>query len=257
MYTRPSGGDLLGTTLLTTAANFDSPSHIWPAADLGVVPAGYSNNAAIGRLILDAAPGGQLFFSGASVGNAIYVDFLELRGSALIDLANALAIDQNMVIYFADSTGSAEALDGQFADSGKPDGRLRWVRDFAGPNSSVDVALVDGRVIRVNRALRNSLTIDSDGDGVANGFDFYPFDGTQWTSFSVANVSGTQTVVLSFVAASQTTYQIESTTDLSHPDWVPVATLNNLALTNGILTFTDNLVPTGAGQRFYRVRYDP
>ena len=85
------------------------------------------------------------------------------------DLASTLQVDPNLTLYFAYANVPVEQLDGLLG------GRLRWVRDFVGPNSGVAVALPSGRTIIVNRGLRESPTIDSDGDGIPNSIDEQPF----------------------------------------------------------------------------------
>ena len=95
------------------------------------------------------------FFAGLGGGNALYVDVLDL--SNLLDYQNELQINPDLVIYFAAAKlaftppftngvpqQTEEYLDGQF------EGRLRWVRDFAGPNSSIAV-VSNGVSILVNR----------------------------------------------------------------------------------------------------------
>src|SRR5205823_14802888 len=160
---------------------FANPAHLWTADGLGAGAAGYTNNAAIGRLVLSVAPDALLSFSGTGAANGLYVDFLELgtgvkEAFTNDDLGSVLEVADNLVLYFADANVPAEALDGQL------DGHVRWTgRDwetgFAGPNSSVDVLRLNGQTVKMNRALRFSTTIDSDGDGVLNADDAYPLDG--------------------------------------------------------------------------------
>ncbi|MEO8426660.1 MAG: hypothetical protein ABI651_06055, partial [Verrucomicrobiota bacterium] len=152
---KPKSGDLLGTTLSSTAPKFADVSHLWAAEDRGATVAGYSNNVAMGRLEIDAAQFGKLTFSGVGAKNGLYVDFLQIGTGLTNDLVNNIQIDPNLVIYFADSNLPAEELDGKF------NGHLRWVKEFAGPNTTVDVLLCTNGVastLKVNRALRNSAT---------------------------------------------------------------------------------------------------
>src|SRR5205085_5152065 len=159
--------------------------HIWAATDIGASAGGFQNNTALGRLTL--TPGlaegtfpPLFFFAGNGGGNALYVDLLDL--SKLADYQNELQINPDLVIYFAAANLSftpprtngvplqpEEYLDGQFG------GHLRWVKNFAGPNSSVAV-IINGVSVMVNRGLRNSLLIDSNGNGIPNGLDPYPFN---------------------------------------------------------------------------------
>ena len=263
---KPKSGDLFGTTLRAQAPQFRAVNNSWAAEDRGLANAGFSDNVAIGHLIIDVPDTSFMTFSGAGASNALYVDFLELRSAANTSLKSALAINTNLIIYFAGANVAAETLDGQFADSLAPAGRLRWVRTFAGPNSSVDVLMLNGQTIQTNRALRFSQTIDSDGDGVPNAFDFYPFDAAAWSSgsatngswsaFAVAGSGASRTVSLSWTAAPGT-YRLEFTTNLASPNWQPLPNYSNLTLTNGTIKILDTNIPVGELQRYYRMRFGP
>jgi hypothetical protein len=260
-------GDLFGTTLQTQPSQFQEATHTWSAEDRGPSPVGFSNNVAIGHLVVSAANTSFLTFSGTGSSNGLYVDLLDLRGAALTDLQSVIAINTNLVIYFADAVNvSAETLDGLFADARRPAGRLRWVKDFVGPNSSVDVLLLNGQTVQMNRSLRFSTTIDSDGDGVANANDAYPLDAAAWnasqgtvTSFSNnVSVTGTgvsRSVTLSWTGTPGTVYHLEFTTNLAAPSWQPAMSYTNLAVTNGVITISDKNIPPGESQRYYRMRY--
>jgi hypothetical protein len=97
---KPAAGDLLGTTVTSTApsqvvlggvTNFTvTINNLWAGADKGVSNAGYTNNAAVGHLVLDAqGKNGAFKFYGAGASNAIYVDRLELRDYASYTNHNA------------------------------------------------------------------------------------------------------------------------------------------------------------------------
>jgi hypothetical protein len=249
LLTKPTRGDLFGVTLSSFAPSFANPLHSWAAEDRGATPAGYSNNVAIGNLTLDVSTQGLLTFSSVGARNGLYVDFLNLSTAVASNLTNTLEILPGLVIYFAAASVPAEQLDGQLG------GRLRWVKEFTGPNSSVDVTLPDGRVLRVNSALRNSPTIDSDADGIANGNDPQPFDGVAITTVALTNVP-TSNVLLSWKAAANTVYQLESATTLSPADWQLATTVTNAAATNTFVTAQDPFSPS-TEKRFYRVRYNP
>jgi hypothetical protein len=245
---RPGIGDLLGTTIESTVPIFASVQHTWPAADRGASSAGFANNLALGYLRLTIGFDGEAFFTGTLPNSALYVDYLEIIGATLDDIDWALRVDSNLIIYFADSNLGAEALDGRLG------GRLRWVRDFAGPFSSVDVPLEDGTVIRVNRALRFSTTIDSDGDGLANAFDPTPFGGM---AVSVALINEPPlSAEVSWQAAAYTVYRIEYATSLAAANWQFLTNYTNSASTSGVVAIRDQ-VPANGPQRFYRVRYTP
>jgi hypothetical protein len=250
---KPATGDLLGTSLSTTAPRFGNVLHTWSAEDRGATVAGFSNNAAIGRLVLDGGPDSLLTFSAVTDSNALYADFLQVEPSVANDLANTLQINPGLVIYFADSNLPVEQLDGQF------DGRLRWVRDFVGPNSGVDVLLRSGKTVLANRAVRNSAAIDSDNDGIANRDDLYPFDPDTVPLSNVSIVSRAPLVAsVSLEGTSQKVYVLEYTGDLLAPKWQVHSTYKNEAPTSGIFTLPiHDPLPAGEYQRYYRVRLRP
>lgn len=250
---RPLSGDLLGTTIYSTVPVNRSVPHVWAAADLGPWPAGYTNNSAVGRLLLDSTTTDSLnrfAFSGLGTSNALYVDYLELTGTITNDLATHLFIDTNMMIYFANANVPVQALDGQLG------GRLRWVKDFAGPNTGVDYRLPDGRTVKVNVAKLNSLLLDSDADGVVNGSDLSPFDGVTIKSQVTFTNVPPLTAYISWEAAAQSVYQIEVNTNLLTGSWQLLRLLTNSANTNRVLLLPD-VVPPGSTERYYRVGYQP
>jgi len=267
LLVKPRIGDLFGTTFQTQAGQFQEANHTWAAADLGPTPAGFSDNAAIGRLVINAANTSFLTFSGSGANNGLYVDFLDLRGAAQTNLESVLALDKNIVIYFADANVPAQSLDGKFADAQKPDGRLRWVSDFAGPNSSVDVLRLNGQTAKMNRALRFSTTIDSDGDGVPNGFDCYPYqDPTAWNCTGSTNGPGPMAVLVNAGTASRSVavswsglpsgiYQVEYTTSLSKAFWQTLPNYTNVPVTSGVIAIQDMNILSGDAQRYYRLRF--
>jgi len=196
LWIKPRLGDLLGTTLSTMAPN--SPwieiDHYWAGTNYGPVNSGYSNNVALGQLVL--APQGSLvtdpptfFFAGATGGgvtNGLYVDLLDLSalGNNWTNIQqHLLQIDPSLVIYYAAAKlgftpppaapglppqEPEEFLNGQFG------GHLRWIQTFAGPNSSVAV-LIGSQSYEFNKALRFATTIDSNSNGIPNYADLNPF----------------------------------------------------------------------------------
>jgi hypothetical protein len=256
LHTKPSGvafSDLLGTTFQSSAPNFAAVGHLWAAQDYGPNNSGFSNNVAIGRLVLSPEGFDPFFaFTGTGLGNGLYVDHLDL--SQLNDYANQLQIDPNIVIYYAAASLSftppnnqtpEEYLDGQFG------GHLRWVRTFAGPNSSVDVLVNGNQTIQVNRALRNSRLIDSDSDGVPNFFDLSPFDGLMIAIQPQASPAGYQ---ISWIAAPQTAYRVEYRTDFAGGPWSILLQTTNTASVSQPWSVLDTNV--SGGQRQYRVTYN-
>ncbi len=246
---QPAMGDLLGTMITSAPPNFVLSEHIFCANDLGATNAGYTNNAAIGVLSLRGALFNTFLFRGNAPGKALYVDFLDLQGSAT-NFLDTLLIEEGTVVYFADSNLPAEKLDGAFG------GRLRWVSTYAGAFSSITVPLSGGGTITVNRALRNNSAIDSDADGIPNAFDPFPFDPpfVQVAIVQIPSFSGgeSQNVArVSWQAAANTMYRIECRTSLDGP-WQFLTNYTH-GSKNGLATVTDPI--NEAGICFYRVVY--
>ena len=257
---RPAG-DLKGTAIESVAARFQVVAHTWPGEDRGVSTAGFENNLALGRLALNGTNFSQFAFVGTGVSNALYVDLLEMSGSVAADLDNAIFLESNIHIYFADARStdpnspvSVEQLDGrQFGI-----GQMHWVKDYSGPNSSVDVVVTGNKTVRMNRGLRESLVLDSDGDGIANGFDLQPltpFDGIKFVNVTLTN-KPPLTVLLSWEATPLAVFQLESSTNIVSPVWQVLLKYTNSGFNSSVVTFPDsNPVSSGSGQRYYRLRY--
>jgi hypothetical protein len=267
LLVKPSAGDLLGTTFQDQPPNFIQVNHSWAAQDLGVSPSGYSNNTALGTLTLTSPTSvpTQLplfFFAGAGKQNGLYVDLLDLT-SLGTNYLTLLQIDPSLTIYYAaaklgftpppNSAGIAqepeEFLDGQFG------GHLRWVSTFAGPNSSVDV-IINGATVAVNRALRFSKIIDSNGNGIPNFYDPYPFSINPLVlsaSLAQTNQPPSGGIAVSWVAAPQQIYQVEFTSSVQQTNWQALTRFTNSSAAYANVTIWDANAPTGA-HRFYRVK---
>lgn len=200
---KPAAGDLLRTTVTNTApsqvvlggvTNFTvTINNLWAASNRGVSNSGYTNNVAIGHLILDAQGKNSMFkFDGAGASNAIYVDQLELRDFASYTNHNgggnlpALVINSNLVIYYADAIAAGAGFAGTTADvsrllNHKNNDHLRWVPSYAGYFSSTNLVYF-GITNVYNAALAGDTFIDSDGDGIANASDPTPFFQSSMTS---------------------------------------------------------------------------
>lgn len=258
MNRKPETGDLLGTIYQSFASDFALVNHVWAGRDDGVNNSGYTNNVALGQLILESNFDPLYVFSGLGASNGLYVDLLDL--SSLTDYANQIQIDPNLVVYYASAFvatnvtipsgwSAEEFLDGQF------NGRLRWVKSFAGPNSSSSVTINGNQTITVNSALRNSSLIDSDGDGTVNNLDASPFDGVTITSIQ-RNVSPAG-LKLTWDAAPATSYRVEGRTNLLSGSWNVLFTTTSTNSAVAPWTVLDtNAIPAGA-TRYYRVTYSP
>jgi hypothetical protein len=255
---KPQSGNLLGTTFYSYTQPFANNWHFWAGEDLGNSAAGFSDNAAVGSLVLTPLGFDPLFtFSGTTAGaHAMYVGHLDL--SSLEDYANQLEILEGFRIYYSTAslntnvsgtlTNSVEEfLDGQFG------GRLRWVPDFVSNAGSVTITINGSQSIVVSAALANSYQIDSDADGVANALDESPFDGVIINSITpYANPSGFK---ITWNAAPNTLYRLESSTNLLVQDWELVLTTTS---TNSGVGPWSVIAPQVTGPpRYYRVTYSP
>jgi hypothetical protein len=263
LNTRPTGS-LLGTTVRTIVPRFRAVDHTWAGEDRGRNAGGFNNNLALGRLILDGDRDCLLRFHGQQPGSAIYVGFLELTNSVFdaFDsgaLADALEIDQNMVIYFGDASVPPDELNGLLADAAAPEGRLRWVPDFAGAFEMMSVpSLASGGTVQMKRTLRESLTADSDSDGIVNGADAFPLDADSFTLAAQRSSGPAAAAILklSWVANVQSSYAIESTTDLASGRWKTLRTYTNSTGGQKPTTFEEP-ISGDEPQRYYRVRLNP
>ena len=249
---KPASGDLLGTTLQSIAPRFARVEHLWAGADLGVSSVGFQNNVAIGRLILGGDRDVQLSFTGTGEHNGMYVEQLDLTGAltnavASGDLTSALSIDPNLTIYFANSNVPADQLEKQ------SEGRLRKV-PAAASSSFVQVAVrSSGETVSMQRAVRESTTLDSDGDGIVNAYDAYPLDQDNGVRLNGSKVAGATSIALSWQAAARTSYVIEFTASLQDPKWETLSTFTNPDGAAQVATFRDQMIGEHA-ERYYRIR---
>lgn len=247
---KPATGDLLGTTIDSTALVYQDADHYWAAQDRGVTAAGFQDNVAIGRLALHTATFGRIVFHPVGGSNAIYVDELDL--SFLTDYQNQIAINPGITVYFASSKGvPEETLDGQFG------GQMRWVSSYAGPRSGVDVVINGNQTVRKNRALRNSQLIDSDADGTPNYWDLTPFDGIVISKVQLRQTAPNG-LSMSWLGAAETAYKVEYTVNYQAASaWQTLGRVTNSLPTTNMLTIVDTNVPAAGVQRYYRVSYQP
>jgi hypothetical protein len=271
---KPATGDLLGTKLETITPEFAAVDHYWSGLDFGVSSAGYSNNVALGQLVLveggsdSATPptASEFSFHATGSSNAVYVDLLDLSQCPDFLDPDVLTIDPNFVIYYAavklpptftiPPNGSGIPQEAEEFLNGQLGGHLRWVNSFAGPNSSVDV-VINGQTVVVNKALRYSKIIDSNGDGVPNYYDPYPFNTS--APFIVAgamvqtNAPPANKFAISWTAAPNTVYQVQYRTNMFFGNWQSLLNYtNNAASSNAVTVWDTNAM---SSQRFYRVSH--
>ena len=251
----PPIASLLGTTITNTAPDWASVVCQWAGKDLGAVPTGYSNNAAVGRLVLDGGPNSSYVFTGTTAANALYVDYLEFRnGMSRFDSSGnlaGLAFAPGMKIYYAqliiNGVTWAEKLNGKNGDG------LNWVPGYAGAYSSTNLLYPDGTTNRLNLALVQSCNLDSNGNGIPNCQDQAPVFVTSQVALAAALTNATpRAVVLAWNSIPYATNTVLFAPSVTAANW---QTLTNFVLgpVGGRQRFVD---PIGAGSRVYRVRVD-
>lgn len=250
---KPSAGDLLGTTITNIAPVNTRVINTWAGTNFGLSTSGYTNNAAVGRLILDVKPSTispAFVFNGTGTNNALYVDYLELRDYATngtfingigsyYDFSSWLTINTNLVIYFAQAVENgvsvAENIDYASRVQGANGGRLRWIPAYVGHFSSTNLVYA-GVTNTVNAALAASKNIDSDGDGIYNYYDTTPFFVSSQMNFNltVTNLS----VRVQWTTVPNATNSIYYRTNLTTGGWLPFTNFgsyyygNNLSVPN-------------------------
>ncbi|MCW5559807.1 MAG: hypothetical protein KIT22_18475, partial [Verrucomicrobiae bacterium] len=147
------------------------------------------------------------------------------------------------------------SLDGYVTADG---GTLRWVPDGSGLGENipmVTVVLGDGSTVQVPKALRESMTLDSDGDGVVNGLDSSPFDLVVFSRAELVQSTPPYFRVEWNAAAGQT-YEVQSTANLKSGVWTSLRTVKNTSGGVQKLTLEDPLDPT-VSLKSYRVVVRP
>jgi len=169
----PASSSLLATTISNTGPAGALVPNLWSGQDRGPVTAGYNNNAAVGRLILDGRDARTRFnFQRTGLTNALYVDLLELKDwtTNADNLGNFIGVnlDPNFTVYYGDAVVAghsiAEKLNLKYGYAGASGGRFCWVSNYnTGFFSSTNVTYTDGSVHRLNRALVYSCNLNSNG----------------------------------------------------------------------------------------------
>lgn len=256
---RPQG-DLLGTEVRSQAAEFGIVDHSWSAENRGATSAGFDNNLALGHLSLRGEVFSEFRFVPGAAGSALYVDLLEIGGDQAESwqkLTNGIALD-GIDIYYGDvlsanSAFTAESLNGLTLGRG----RLVWVPEYAGPRSGVDILAGEGQPGgRMNRALRESRLLDSDGDGIPNYFDAYPQVADTTLTLQATSISGGEGLSFAFAAKANAQYVVEYATNLNAPDWKPLPGGLRSSQAGGVINISDP-IDKGTKQRFFRVRLAP
>ena len=269
LHLKPPTGDLLCTTISDTGPDFMQCFLMWAAEDRGRSVAGFSNNCAVGHLVLSAGTNTYFTFSApdASTNYALYVDEIEFVNSATNhDFSSgdytSFQFDPNMKVYYAQAIANGASIAEKL--NGKNGGAFVWVPEYAGNFSATNLLYPDGNVYRLNEALVESPDIDSDYDGVVNRFDPTPVLEPYMLSFSAFRTNQVilspvrktnQVVGLTWAAVGYGTNYVYYTTALSesNSNW---ALLTNFpsGRSGGTNRVFDTITNTN---RFYRVRVDP
>ncbi len=253
---RPTTSSLLGTTLRTDAPRFGRTEHYWAGDDRGAVPAGFTNNLAIGTLSFDGDFQSSFAFHALGSSNAIYVDYLEFLNTATnyslsTPVFRTFEIDPNFTIYFANANVSVEKLDGALG------GRFRWVSSFAGPNSSTNITYTNGITYTFNAALVRSKDLDSDGDGIVNRDDPEPIYVAENAHITVALAAApARAAILRWSALAYSRNTVEFKTTAGDEPWQTLTNFVHGSHTSPV-SISDPLPATGAPSRVYRLRVDP
>ena len=256
-------GSLLGTSIILDSPPLDFVDFIWAGDDRGASASAFDNNLALGSLVLDGGNFSLFQFLPAHEGAALYVDVLDIRGyhaESLSVLTNNVILGMN--IYYSDvattSTNgdiTAQSLNRVFG----PDAPFNfiWVPDFVGP-SSVEVQLgQNGGTARMNRALRMSMVVDSDGDGIPNALDQYPLTATAAGQVELLNAKRSGgSISFNLSGSGSSKFVIEYSTNLTHPDWKAITGTLSTGDLGALQSFSDSIAQ-GAAQGYYRVKLVP
>ena len=276
----PFNGDLLGTTVTNFAPAAKSVVNTWAGAYRGYSLAGYSNNLAVGHLILDtftniSGQKGTFTFigtGGTGVTNAMYVDCLELRDYATnLDASYnpvTMTFNTNFVIYYAQAlingVSAAEKLDHKGLDSKGNGNHLRWMPSYVGYFSYTNLAYPNGTTNAVNAALANSTQISSDGlngghtPNNNNGVQTYQIFVPSEINLNISITNSSARLLTWNIPATATNYYVQYLTNLLNPSWQTFTNFN----------ISSNLIPTSAtnvycvdtnrnSARYYRVVVQP
>ena len=255
----PVSGTLLATTITNTAPDFQLVVNSWGAPDLGPNPAAFSNNTAIGHLILDGRTNSAFQFSGTGAANAIYVDLLDIRGFAagnVDQLGNFLSLicDPNMKVYFGGALANGQEVAEKLAAVNG--GRFIWVSNYnTGFFSSTNLVYGTGVTNRLNYALVTSCDIDSNGDGIPNCLDPSPVpiisSGAVGLKVDITTVPS-PAALISWTAFPSSTNSLYTAPVADSTQWELVTNFVYPGMFPGRVMVTD-LIKTNA-PRFYRVR---
>lgn len=259
LLNHPPQASLLGTTISNTAPDYALVLNQWAGNDVGNTPAGFANNAALGRLILQGNIGCNYEFAPVTGVNALYVDQLQFLGyvATNVDVSGnwlSAFCDPGMTVYFGQALANGRDISEKLNTVN--DHRFQWVSNYnTGFWSSTNVVYTDGTTNRLNTALVRSCDIDSNGNGIPNCMDPNPIPVLSGAGLQLAvgmtNRPSPSALVswLAFPGTSNTLYSASS----SNPtNWTVVT---NIVFSGPVPTRISVVDPVRTnGFRFYRVR---
>ena len=262
-----TSNDLSGVSVSVSAGRFQTAFVDWPGLDRGTEAASFTNNSAIAALVLTIGEYGRADIRASGSGDrALYTKRLELNGdfSQLINvtnnsfdaegLASALSIGSNTRLYYSIVSVNGIELAGPVLD-GELGGRLRLVRISGANGGPVSVAVGNGYVVEASWAVRYSVSLDSDGDGLVNALDATPFSGAVVTTKAI-EIQGKPYLEISWDAAAKTEYQILAQEPAVDSTWTGLSRMSNTSGSSKVLKFYDPL-DQGTGAKAYRILYKP
>jgi len=262
-----SSNDLSGVSVSVSAGRFQTAFVDWSGVNRGTEAAGFVNNSAIGALVLTIGEYGRADIRASGSGDrALYTKRLELNGdfSQFINitnktfdadgLASALSIDSNTRLYYSIVSVNGIELSGPVLD-GALGGRLRLVRISGANGGPVSLVVGNGYVVEASWAVRYSVSLDSDGDGLVNALDATPFSGAVVTTKAI-QIQGKPYLEISWDAAAKTEYQILAQEPAVDSTWTGLSRMSNTSGSSKVLKFYDPL-DQGTGAKAYRILYKP
>lgn len=253
---KPVTSDLLGTYLRSTTRRSALSDHVWPGSNLGATVAGFSNNMALGKLVLDGGSNSLFRFSGSGANNALYVDYIEFVNFAT-NFNSILSVNPNLTIYFANSSVPVQKLEDSYP------GRVRWVSGYTGPLSSTNITyyftnglVVTSNTFTFNIALVTSKDLDSDGDGIVNADDDTPVYVAQSAVLTLTMAAAPErSVLLGWRALGYSSNSLEFKAATGDPAWQVLTNFVQGQRTEQVQVMDP--IPTNGGFRVYRLRVDP
>ena len=262
-----SSNDLSGVSISVSAGRFQTAFVDWSGVNRGTEAAGFVNNSAIAALVLTIGEYGRADIRASGSGDrALYTKRLELNGdfSQYINitnktfdaegLASALSIDGNTRLYYSIVSVNGIELSGPVLD-GALGGRLRLVRISGANGGPISLAVGNGYVVEASWAVRYSVSLDSDGDGLVNALDSTPFSGAVVTTKAI-EIQGKPYLEISWDAAAKTEYQILAQEPAVDSTWTGLSRMSNTSGSSKVLKFYDPL-DQGTGAKAYRILYKP